>query len=120
MAQRDQRFDAVLFALGENVAVESNPFHIRHRFVPVREKTGPGDRSTEYAEPHLCHQGNVIFIAMIKINADMAGIELILPQLKALFLAQFYRQPIFAMRDHINRGQPFAALKISAFGLVSR
>ncbi|VFS81923.1 Uncharacterised protein [Raoultella terrigena] len=92
VAQGHQRLDIVLFTLLKQRAVEGDPLRIRLLLVAVGEQAAPGNRGAKYAKAHLRHQGDILFIAMIKIDRRMAGIELIVTQLKALFQPQLDRQ----------------------------
>ncbi len=56
---------------------------------------------------------------MVKIDRHVAWIKFVFAKRKALLLTQLYRQAMGAVRNSINGRQPFAALKISAFRLVS-
>ena len=118
VAQRHQRFDTVLFTFAEQIAIEGDTFLIRRQFIAVRVQTAPGDGGAEYAEAHFRHQRDIFFIAMIEVDRLVAGIELIIAQGETLLLAQFDRQTVDAVRDHIHGGQPFTAFKIGAFCLV--
>ena len=118
VAEGHQRLDVVLFALLEHRAVEGNAFLIRQRFVAVRVEAAPGNRGAEHRKAHLRHQGDVFFVAMVKINRLVARVEFVVPQRKPFFLADFYRQTVCAVGDHIDRGQSFAAFTVSPFTLV--
>ncbi|CZY57830.1 Uncharacterised protein [Enterobacter hormaechei] len=118
VAERDQRLDVVLFALLEHRAVEGNAFLIRQRFVAVRVEAAPGNRGAEHRKAHLRHQGDVFFVAMVKINRLVARVEFVVPQRKPFFLADLYRQTVCAVGDHVDRRQSFAAFTVSPFTLV--
>ncbi|SAJ04429.1 Uncharacterised protein [Klebsiella aerogenes] len=118
VAQGDQRFDPVLSALLEHRTVESDTFRVWLLFITARKQAAPGDRGAEDAKPHLRHQGDILFIAMVKIDRHVAWVEFIFAKRKALLLAQLHRQAMGAVRNSINGRQPFAAFKISAFRLV--
>ena len=55
--------------------------------VAAREQSAPGDGGAKDAEPHLGHQGNIFFIAMVKIDRLMAGVKFVFTQRKALLQA---------------------------------
>ena len=76
MAERDERLDVVLSELIEQVVIKSESFFIRLCLVASGEDPGPGDRCTESFEAHLCKQGNVFFIVMIKIGRFVVRIVL--------------------------------------------
>ena len=118
MAERYQRLDVVLFALLEHRAIEGNALFVRQRFVAVRVEAAPGNGGAEHRKAHLRHQGNVFFIAMVKINRFVARVELVVTQRKTLFLTELHRQAIRAVGDHIDRRQSFAAFTVSTFTLV--
>ena len=118
MAQRHQRLDAVLFALLEQRAIKGDPFRVRFQLIALRKQTAPGDRGAEDAKAHLCHQSDIFFITMIKIDRLVARVELIVAQREAFLLPQLDRQAVRAVGNHIDGGQPFAALQICPFGLV--
>jgi hypothetical protein len=118
MAQRHQRFDAVFAALFEQAAVEGDAFRVGRQLVAVWVNPAPGDGGAEHAKAHLRHQRDVIAVAVVKINRVVAGVKLVFAQGKALLQAKLYRHAVGAMRDHVNRGQPFATLAIAPFRLV--
>ncbi|MNZ85422.1 hypothetical protein D3C78_1042130 [compost metagenome] len=118
MAQGHQRLDAVFAALFEQAAVEGDAFRVGRQLVAVRVNPAPGDGGAEYAKAHLRHQRNVVAVAVVKINGVVARVKLVFTQGKALLQAQFYRHAVGAMRDHVNRGQPFSAFQIATFRLV--
>ena len=118
VAEGHQRLDVVLFALFKHCAVEGNALFIGQWFVAVRVEAAPGNRGAEHRKAHLRHQGDVFFIAMVKINRLVARVELVVTQRKTLFLTELYRQAIRAVGDHIDRGQSLAAFTVSPFTLV--
>ena len=118
MAQRHQRLDAVLFALLEQRAIKGDPFRIRFQLIALRKQTAPGDRGAEDAKAHLRHQGDILFIAMIKIDGLMARGKFIVTQLKTLLQPELYRHAVRAMGQRIHGGQPFAAFPVCPFRLV--
>ncbi|AEW74961.1 hypothetical protein EcWSU1_03533 [Enterobacter ludwigii] len=118
MAQGDQRFDVVFFALFEHCAVEGNPLFIGQWLIAVRIEAAPGNRGTKYRKAHLRHQGDVFFVAMVKINRLVARVKLVVTQRKTFFLTDLHRQTIRAVGDHIDRRQSFAAFTVSPFTLV--
>ena len=118
VAEGHQRLDVVLFALLEHRAVKGNAFFVRQRLVAVRIEAAPGDRGAEHRKAHLRHQGDVLFIAMVKINRLVARVELVVTQRETLFLTELHCQAIRAVGDHIDRRQPFAAFTVSPFALV--
>ena len=119
VAERHQRLDVVLFALLKYRAVKGYALFVRQRFVTVRVEAAPGDRGAEHRKAHLRHQGDIFFIAMVKINRLVARVKLVVTQRKTLFLAELHRQTIGAVGDHIDRRQSFAAFTVSTFTLVS-
>ena len=118
VAEGHQRLDVVLFALLEHRAVKGNAFFVRQRLVAVRIEAAPGDRGAEHRKAHLRHQGDVLFIAMVKINRLVARVELVVTQRETLFLTELHRQAVRAVGDHIDRRQSFAAFTVSTFTLV--
>lgn len=118
MAQGDQRLDAVFAALLKQRAVEGNALRVGRQFVAVRVKPAPGDGGAEYAKAHLRHQRDVVAVAMVKIDRVVARVKLVFAQGKAFLQAQLHRHAVGAMREHVDRGQPFPALQITPFRLV--
>ena len=118
VAQGDQRLNVVLFALFKHRAIKGNALFVRQRFVAVRVEAAPGNRGAEHRKAHLRHQGDVFFVAMVKINRLVARVKLVVTQRKTLFLTKLHRQAVCAVRDHVDRSQPFAAFTVSAFALV--
>ena len=55
---------------------------------------------------------------MVKINRLVARVKFVVTQRKPFFLADFYRQTVCAVGDHIDRRQSFAAFTVSTFTLV--
>ena len=113
-----QRLNVVLFTLFKHRPVEGDALFIRQRLVAVRVEAAPGNRGAEHRKAHLRHQGDVFFIAMVKINRLVARVKLIVTQRKTLFLTQLHRQAVRAVGDHIDRRQSFAAFTVSTFTLV--
>ena len=118
VAKGHQRLNPVLFALFKQRAIKGDPFLIRLQLIALRKQTAPGDRGAEDAKAHLRHQGDILFIAMIKIDGLMARVKFIVTQLKTLLEPELYRHAVRAMGQRIHGGQPFAALEIPPFRLV--
>lgn len=118
VAQGHQRLDAVLAALFEQAVVEGDALGVGRQLVAVGVNPAPGDGGAEHGKAHLRHQRDVVAVAVVEIDGVVAGVKLVVAQVKALLQPEFDRHAVGAVRDHIDGGQPFAALAIAAFRLV--
>ena len=60
--------------LVKEVIVEFQAFLIWLKLVAIRENPRPGNAGTEALETHACQEGNILLVAMIKINCLMVRI----------------------------------------------
>ena len=74
MGQGYHRLHAMLVHLIKEVIVEFQAFLIWLKLVAIRENPRPGNAGTEALEPHACQEGNILLVAMIKINCLMVRI----------------------------------------------
>ena len=66
MIQRDERFNAVLQQLIDDVIVESDPLLI-HCSVAIRYDPCPCDREPVDLQSQFLHHGNVFFVMMVEV-----------------------------------------------------
>ena len=73
MADGDQRLDAVFQALVDHPVVELQARLVGPVLLPGGEDTAPGDGEPVHLEAHLGKQGDVLFIAVIVVDAAQLG-----------------------------------------------
>ena len=69
VAQRDDRFDAVLMHGVEHVIIKCETGFVRHELVAIRKNPAPGNGCAEALETKLSKEGNIVFVGMIEVNA---------------------------------------------------
>ena len=74
VAQRDQRLDAVLVHLSEQVAVELQALFVRLCFLAGGEDAGPCNGNAQHGKAHLGKQLQVFFVMMVEVDAAALGI----------------------------------------------
>ena len=74
VGHRDQRLDAIFVQLTENIMIKLYALSQGLFLSSGREKAGPFDAHAEHFEAHLAVEGNVLFIAVIKIHGFVAGV----------------------------------------------
>ena len=76
VGQGDDRLHAVFVHFVEEVIVELQACLVGLRLVPVGENAGPGDGGAEALEAHLGQEGDVLFVAVVELDALMVGVIL--------------------------------------------
>ena len=74
VAQRDQRLDAVLVHLSEQVAVELQALFVRLGFLAGGEDASPCNGNAQHGKAHLGKQLQVFFVMMVEVDAAALGI----------------------------------------------
>ena len=69
VAQRDDRFDAVLMHGVEHVIIKCETGLVRHELIAVRKDPAPGNGCAEALEAKLTKKSNIVFVSMIEVNA---------------------------------------------------
>ena len=105
MGQGYHRLHAIFMHLVKEVIVELQAFLIWLSLIPLWENPRPGNAGTEALEAHASQQGNILFVAMIKINCLM--VRIILPLNNAVRNAPLYARRTYG--HYISHARPLAA-----------
>ncbi len=114
--QGDNRFDAVLKALVEQIVIEFQASLVRLKLVAFREDPRPGNRGAEAFEPHFGKEFDVFFIAVVEIDGFM--VRVIFPVQHAV--GDFTRHAVRPRGHDIGHAHALAALFPAAFKLMRR
>ena len=114
VAQGDDRLDAVLVALVEEVIVELQTGFVGFQLVAVGEDAGPCDAGAEALEAHLREQPDVLLVVVVEVDGFVVGI--ILARLDAV--GDPPGSGAGAGRDDVHDAQALAALIVAAFQLM--
>jgi hypothetical protein len=109
VADRHQRLDAVALEFVQDPVVEGQALLVGGLLVPAREDPGPGDGEAEDREAHLGEQGDVLGVAVVKVDADL---------LEVLVGGTLRGRGLDAVGQDVLDGQALAALVVGAFDLV--
>ena len=115
VAEGDDRLDAVLVALVEEIVVELQAGFVGGRLVAVGEDAGPGDGGAEALEAHLGKEGDVLLIMVVEVDGFVVGV---------VFAGQnavgdTAGMGVVAGGDDIHDAQALAVFLVGAFQLVS-
>ncbi|CQR23186.1 Uncharacterised protein [Yersinia enterocolitica] len=69
--KRNQRLNAVFLHFVEQAIVKCQPCLIRCFFIAIGEDTRPSNRRSQAFEPHFGKQGDILWIAMVKIDSNI-------------------------------------------------
>ena len=113
-----ERLDAMLLALAEHVLVKGQAGLVGLGLIAVGEDAGPGQAHAEGLKAHLGKEGDVLLVAMVKIDAGLRGIVVAVLEVEHLALAGDHRVALGAVRSHVHVGQTAAVHVVGALALV--
>ena len=114
VAEGDDRLDAVLVALVEEIVVELQAGFVGGRLVAVGEDAGPGDGGAEALEAHLGKEGDVLFVVVVKVDGVVVGVVLAGQHA----VGDPAGVGVVAGGDHVHDAQALAALAVGALQLM--
>ena len=114
----DERLDAVLLALAEHVLVEGEAGLVGLGLVAVGENARPSEAHAKGLEAHLGKEGDVLLVAMVKVDAALRGVVVAVLKVKHLAHAGAHSEALGAVRHHIDIGQATPVDVIRALALV--
>ena len=112
--QSDNRLNTILEAFIKKVVIKLQAGFIRLPFIPFRENPGPGNRSPETLEAHLCKKSNISLVTMIKINGLMVWVVFTWHH----SCCNFTRNPVASCSHNISHADPLPTFFPSTFQLV--
>ena len=114
MADGHHRLDAVFVQLVKQIVIEPHPRWVRFGLVPLGKEAAPGDGRAEALEAHLGKKFDVLFIAVVEVDAHVVGV---------VFAGDdAIGDPALGVgvtrRHHIRHAQALAVFIVSALALV--